>query len=77
MLVHAGESRVEKHGQFLYSSTLSIPRVVEGNSGLYVCLATNSAGGFNYKTGELAATRTGDTKTPPLVLYLVIGKIQR
>ena len=46
LLVHAGEGQIERHGQYIYTSTLAIPAVLEGNSGLYVCLATNSAGGF-------------------------------
>ena len=74
LLVHAGEGQIERQGQYMYTSTLAIPAVVEGNSGLYVCLATNSAGGFNYKTAELSITNPQDNKTPPLVLYLVIGK---
>ena len=74
LLVHAGEGQIERQGQYMYTSTLAIPAVVEGNSGLYVCLATNSAGGFNFKTAELSITNPLDNKTPPLVLYLVIGK---
>ncbi|XP_023330620.1 fibroblast growth factor receptor-like 1 [Eurytemora carolleeae] len=73
LLVHAGEGQIERQGQNMYTSTLAIPAVVEGNSGLYVCLATNSAGGFNFKTAELSITNPLDNKTPPLVLYLVIG----
>ena len=74
LLVHAGEGQIERQGQYIYKSTLAIPAVSEGNSGLYVCLATNSAGGFNFKTAELSITNPLDNRTPPLVLYLVIGK---
>ena len=77
LLVHAGEGRVEKHAEELYTSTLTLSSVVEDNSGLYVCLATNTAGGFNYKTAELTVTQPAKAgeKHPSLVMYIVIGRL--
>ena len=83
LLIHAGESRVQKTEESLYISSLTIPAVAAADSGLYVCLATNSAGGFNYKSAQLTVTSplapssssssSSSSTLPPLVLYVVGG----
>jgi hypothetical protein len=85
LLVHAGESRVQKMEETLYVSALVLPAVGPADSGLYVCLATNAAGGFNYKSAALtvssstlpaaanAASSSSSSALPPLVLYVVGG----
>ena len=46
------------------------------SGGEYVCLATNSAGGFNYKVANLSVLGPReDDKPPSLVMFLVIGII--
>jgi hypothetical protein len=80
LLVHAGESRVQKTEENLYVSSLLIPAAAPTDSGLYVCLATNAAGGFNYKSASLSIITTAApalaapaAPLPPLVLYVVGG----
>ena len=78
LLVHAGDGTVEKTGTDLYTSTLSLMDVAEG---VYVCLATNTAGGFNYESTRLMLASAVDGKesssrpVPSLIMYLVIGKL--
>merc|ERR1712113_1022335 len=61
-----------------YISNLVIENVKMDQSGLYVCLATNSAGGFNYrpsalKVMKLVKDKEEDLNTSTLILGLVCG----
>ena len=65
-----------------YLNTLILDRVEAAQSGLYVCFATNSAGGFNYQSAHLTVeTGKGSSELPELhgdhqlFLGLVVGLV--
>jgi len=62
-------------GQGKYISNLVMSNVHVNNQGKYVCFATNTAGGFNYKTATLTviSDKISEMEMSTLVLALVIG----
>merc|ERR1719195_390901 len=52
-LVRVGEGDTVILSDSSYLSTLILKGVQADQAGLYVCFATNSAGGFNYQSAQL------------------------
>ena len=52
-LVNVGEGDMVKVSDDTYLNTLILDSVRTDDSGLYVCFATNTAGGFNYQSAHL------------------------
>ena len=82
-LVRVGEGDTVILSDSSYLSTLILKGVQEEQAGLYVCFATNSAGGFNYQSAQLTVEeRAGDTSSlagiredHQLFLGLVVGLV--
>ena len=64
-----------------YLNTLMLEEVDTSQAGLYVCFATNSAGGFNYQSAHLTVQAPGSSELPQLsgdhqlFLGLVVGLV--
>ena len=64
-----------------YLNTLMLEEVDARQAGLYVCFATNSAGGFNYQSAHLSVQSPGSSELPDLTgdhqlfLGLVVGLV--
>merc|ERR1711981_1156116 len=75
VVVESGEMKL-RQGEYI--SNLVIENVKVEQSGLYVCLATNSAGGFNYRPSALKVMKVlkEDNKAfsiSTMILALVCG----
>ena len=82
----AGETdsaRTVSLGEGRYLDTLVIHQVEERHAGLYVCFATNTAGGLNYQTAHLEVVTAEDQvdqveeqgQEEQLFLGLVVGLV--
>ena len=58
-LVRVGEDDTVILTDSSYLSTRILKGVPEDRARLYVCFATNSAGGFNYQSAQLTVTEVG------------------
>ena len=79
-LVRVGEGDTVILSDSSYLSTLILKGVQAEQAGLYVCFATNSAGGFNYQSAQLtvearASSLPGIQDDHQLFLGLVVGLV--
>ena len=79
-LVNVGEGETMKVGENTYVSTFVIDKVIKEDSGVYICFATNRAGGFNYQSSHLTVFPDHDNLFLPmednhLLLGLVVGLV--
>ena len=77
-VVNVGNGKTVKVGDGVYSNTYVIKSVTLEDKGVYVCFATNSAGGFNYELSHLTVLPQKDNFILPLhdhniLLGLVVG----
>ena len=79
-LVNVADGDMVKVGDDTYLNTLIMDSVQIDDSGLYVCFATNTAGGFNYQSAHLSVLAPHDDFPLPvddqhLLLGLLIGLV--
>ena len=77
-LVNVGEGETMKVGENTYLSTFVIDKVIMEDSGVYICFATNRAGGLNYQSSHLTVFPDHDNLFLPvednhLLLGLVVA----